>query len=195
MEGQEPEVQQDRGAGMVDIQKLEETFAERMKAELKVFAQDQQQAQMRAQQQAQYDAQAAEQQRLAQEQAQKDAFGQVVDPYIRPVAQGLNFKIDDTRDYVQFYTENPDAVARREEIEKTFRQVASTGTARPREDVNAWLVGREKLAKDREEAAKAALQASTISAGAGQRDSNVSNKDPYEMTKDEMVAFLGRSSF
>jgi hypothetical protein len=181
-------------ASLVDMEKLNQMFEEKLTAGLKVFAQEQQQQQQQQQLQAQQEQQQAEQQRLANEQAQQDAFGKVVAPYIMPVAQSLKFQVDDTKDYVKFYTENPEAIARREEIEKTFQNVASTGTARPREDVFSWLTGREKLQKDREAAAQAALQASTVNAGVDQRAS-LSTKNPYDMNKDEMAAFLKGASF
>lgn len=187
-ETQQPNV--NPGAGMVDMEKLSEIFDARMRDNLRVFAQEQTQA---TQQQRQQD-QAAEQQRLAQEKAQQDAFGQVLNPYLGPIAQQLNFKADDTKDYVQFYTGNPDAVNRREQVEAKFNELAQAGRAIPREDINAWFVGREKMAKDREAAAQAALQASTLNAGAGQREAMLS-KSPYDMSKDEMLSFLKGTSF
>jgi hypothetical protein len=177
-------------APLVDLDKLSTMFEERLKDGLKVFAQEQQaQQDQRAQ-----DSQVAEAQRVANEKAQQDAFGQVIAPYLAPVAQGLKFQVDDTRDYVQFYTEHPDAVGRRQEIEQKFVELAKAGRAIPRDDIRTWMEGRDKLTKDREVATQAALQASTIASGVSQRD-GLASKNPLEMTKDEMIAFLGQSTF
>jgi hypothetical protein len=175
---------------LVDMDKLGALFEERMQAGLKVFAQEQQQAQ----QQREQEAQQAEQQRAAQEVAQKDAFRQVLDPYLQPVAQGLKFQADDTKDYVQFYTEHPVDATRRQAIEQKFNELAKAGRAIPREDIHTWFVGRDQLAKDREAAAQTALQASTINAGVGSRGAT-EPKDPYSMSKEEMIEFLGRTPF
>lgn len=190
MEGQEQQVQQQQ-APIIDMEKLDAMFQERMKEGLKVYGEQQQRAQQEQLQQQQEQ----ERQRVANEAAQKDAFGQVLAPYVMPPLQQVNFKADDTRDFVSFYMENPDALTRKAEIEKTFQDMVRAGqTPRPREDINAWIVGRETLAKSKEDAAQRALQASTVNAGAGGRQ-ELLTKDPLEMTQDERRAFLANLSF
>lgn len=192
MDGQDTQqqVQDQAVAPLVDFDKLKELFDERQKENQKVFVQEWQQMRQQEQQQAQD----AEAQRQVQERAQQDAFGQVLAPYLGPVAQNLKFQADDTKDYVKFYTENTEAIERRKLIEDKFEELAKIGRAMPREDINAWFVGREKMTKDREEAAQVALQASTVASGVGQREA-LTTKSPFDMTKQEMEEFLGRNTF
>jgi hypothetical protein len=177
-EGQRQEAPAGQAAPAIDEGRLAALMDERFKANLTTFYQDQQNQQA-----------ALEQQRAAQEQAQKDTFGQLVQPYVAPVAQALQFQNNDTRDYVDFYTSHPDAMTRKAEIEQKFREMASSGRAIPRDDINTWIVGRESIKRDREEAAAAALKASTLQAGVGQRGA-LMNKDPREMTQEELSEFL-----
>lgn len=191
MEGQTEEKVEDKAvAPLIDMDKMNEMFAEKLKEGLKVFSQEQQQAQQQQQQQAQD----AERQRAEQEKYQQDAFAQVIAPHIVPPLQAVKFQADDTKDFVKFYTENPVPTQRRDLIEAKFQELAKVGRAMPREDINAWFEGRDKLTKDREAAAQAALQASTVSAGVGQRET-LQTKSPFDMTKQEMEEFLGRNTF
>ena len=181
MDEDKKEVSQDQPSG-IDQSALAALMDERFRAGLQTFWQDQQRQQ-----------QSQEQQRAAQQAAQQDTFGQLVQPYVAPAVQALQFQNNATRDYVDFYTSHPEASVRKAEVEQKFNEMASQGRAIPRDDINTWMVGREQIKRDREEAAEAALKASTLQAGSAQRG-NLINKDPREMSRDELMTFLGEVS-
>lgn len=138
--------------------------------------------------------QAAQQAQQAQAQAQADTFGQLIAPYVQPAVQQLQFANADTRDYTAFYMQHQEAIARQAEIETKFQELARQGRAVPREDINTWLIGREKIQQDRETAAKKALEASTLGSGVAQREVFI-DKDPWSMSQEERSQLLDKLSF
>lgn len=167
----------------IDEDKLSRMMQERLAEGMRAFYQERDREQ-----------QAAQQAQRAQEQAQSDTLGQLITPYIHPAVQQLQFANADTRDFTTFYMKHPEAAERQAQIESKFQELAQQGRAVPREDINTWFVGREKIQQDREAAAKKALEASTLGAGVAQREV-FANKNPWDMSQEERLQLLDKLAF
>src|SRR5438046_8624571 len=75
-----------------------------------------------------------------QQQAQRELQA-TLDPFIRPSLDLATFRANDAKDYVDFYTSNPDAVGDKAQIEQHFQEAAKNGRPMSRQAIADWMDG------------------------------------------------------
>lgn len=77
------------------------------------------------------------------EQRSKRQLTEIIKPITDPDINTARFEAADAKDYIKFYTANPDAVEYQEKVEKTFEALAKAGRPTSRNDILDYLIGQE----------------------------------------------------
>lgn len=86
-----------------------------------------------------------QQHRLTAEEDARKRLNDALDPFIRPGLDTANLNAADAKDYVDFYLNEPTALADKERVETIFREQASKGRPLPRKDIYQYVVGKRAL--------------------------------------------------
>lgn len=185
----------DEQSNGIDMNALATLIDQRFQAHTQQFIESQRAENQRIEQERQQQEQQRQQLELARQQAEQDTFGTMVRQSVQPLASNLGFQAQETRDYVDFYLGNPQAAKYKDQVEAKFAEIVRSGRQPiPRSDILRWLVGTETLQRNEQEAAQTAAQSSVMGGGQGHQ-TNVTPRDPYSMTPDELEAALAGREF
>lgn len=77
------------------------------------------------------------------EQRSKRQLTDIIKPITDPDINIARFEAADAKDYIRFYTANPEATEYQDKVEKTFEALAKAGRATSRSDILDYLIGQE----------------------------------------------------
>ena len=80
---------------------------------------------------------------MSQEDQYRQQLQQTINPFIEPGISHAQLTAADARDYVDFYTGNPDQLSNKEGIEKLFNDLKQQGRATNRQTIADYLDGME----------------------------------------------------
>ena len=124
---------------------------------------------------------------------QRNPLVDLVVPIVEPAFRALDLATNDARDVALFYTEHPEALEFKGDVEKAAESLKKQGTPMTREAVWDWFRGKnfgkfherenKRQVKEAEDAARAAAM---VGPGSPAQRSQ-STKDPHDMTDEELA--------
>lgn len=81
--------------------------------------------------------------RQSDQEIQQQQLREIISPFIEPGLNEARLHGADAKDYVKFYTSNPEAAEYADEVEKLFEGAVKAGRPIPRQDLLDYVIGKE----------------------------------------------------